>query len=71
MRLYLRMPSQNPSINENSPNTPTEFLSYINRDQYGAVNSFDPVGNKIVLIIIKKIYRSSRKYLTNKRTYKI
>ena len=35
--------SQNPSINENSPNTPTEFLSYINRDQYGAVNSFDPV----------------------------
>ena len=35
--------SQHPSINENSPDTPTEFLSYINRDQYGSVNSFDPV----------------------------
>ena len=34
---------QHPSINENSPDSPKAFLAYINRDQYGAVNSFDPV----------------------------
>ena len=33
--------TQNPSINMNSPNTKSRFLSYMNRDQYGEVNSFD------------------------------
>ena len=35
--------AQQPSINEGNPDTPKAFLAYINRDQYGAVNSFDPV----------------------------
>ena len=34
--------SQQPSINEGNPDSPKAFLAYINRDQYGSVNSFDP-----------------------------
>jgi len=35
--------SQQPFINEGNPDSSKAFLAYINRDQYGAVNSFDPV----------------------------
>jgi len=33
---------QDPRINENNPNTLDRALSYINRDQYGAITSFNP-----------------------------
>ena len=35
--------SQQPFINEGNPDSSQAFLAYINRDQYGSVNSFDPV----------------------------
>ena len=34
--------NQQPRINENNPDTLDRALSYINRDQYGAITSFDP-----------------------------
>ena len=34
--------SQHPRINENNPDNLDRALAYINRDQYGAVTSFNP-----------------------------
>ena len=34
--------NQEPRINENNPNTLDRAVSYINREQYGSINSFNP-----------------------------
>ncbi|GIT09905.1 MAG: hypothetical protein CM1200mP31_0740 [Candidatus Neomarinimicrobiota bacterium] len=62
--------SQNPAIDENNPETIEEAISYLNRDQYGAVSflprKFDDLPSKIA-VVGKPEYKNLE--FSNKQNY--
>ena len=69
--------SQNPAIDENNPETIEEAISYLNRDQYGAVSflprKFDDLPSKITVVGKPeyKNFKFSKKQNYEYATYKL